>query len=182
MAGGRPERTRPGTPRCTPLHLPRRQDCSVATRPPLPSCPWYLCGDGDASREPSAAVLPAQGSDRSHSALMRLCSSPRSGRRREKRAAAPDLMNWAPGGNGRGSLFPASQTKPAGGQRTPVRSRSLGPPRAPAIKAFQEAPTSVGGRDPSPGQLWGRGREMSVGRRGEAVINGGLSIRIFPLI
>lgn len=61
MAGGRPERTRPGTPCCTPLHLPRRQDCSVATRPPLPSCPWYLCGDGDASREPSAACASGPG-------------------------------------------------------------------------------------------------------------------------
>lgn len=61
MAGGWPERTQPGTPCCTPLHLPRRQDCSVATRPPLPSCPWYLCGDGDASREPSAACASGPG-------------------------------------------------------------------------------------------------------------------------
>lgn len=36
-------------------------------------------------------LLPAQRSDRSHSALMRLCSSPRSGRRQGKRASSTRL-------------------------------------------------------------------------------------------
>lgn len=71
----------------------------------------------------------------------------------------------------------------AGGRAAHVGGRpSLRQPRAPAIKAFQEAATSVGGKDPIGRLAVGEGSQNVSGRRGEAVINGGLSICIFPLI
>lgn len=56
-------------------------------------------------------VLPAQRSDRSHSALMRLCSSPRSGRRRGKRASSTRLDELGTGRKWKRKPFPSIADK-----------------------------------------------------------------------